>query len=90
LVVDANTGQNGLQQAKVFAETVPVDGLILTKLDVTAKGGIVVSIAEQLGLPVRWIGVGEQKEDFAPFDPEDFAKALFASGEDLDKAPESN
>jgi fused signal recognition particle receptor len=90
LVVDANTGQNGLQQAKVFAETVPVDGLILTKLDGTAKGGIVVSIAEQLGLPVRWIGVGEQKEDFAPFDPEDFAKALFASGEDLDKAPESN
>jgi len=80
LVVDANTGQNGLQQARAFAETVPVDGLILTKLDGTAKGGIVVSIAETLGLPVCWIGVGEQLEDFAPFDPEDFARALFATG----------
>ena len=78
LVVDANTGQNGLQQAAVFARTVPVDGLILTKLDGTARGGIVVAIADTLGLPVRWVGVGEQVEDLAAFDPEAFAEALFA------------
>ncbi len=78
LVVDANTGQNGLQQAKVFAETVPVDGLVLTKLDGTAKGGIVVAIAETLGLPVKYVGVGETAEDFAEFDPEEFSRALFA------------
>ena len=78
LVVDANTGQNGLQQAKVFAETVPVDGLVLTKLDGTAKGGIVVAIAETLGLPVKYVGVGETAEDFAVFDPEEFSRALFA------------
>ena len=78
LVVDANTGQNGLQQARVFAETVPVDGLALTKLDGTAKGGIVVAIAETLGLPVKYVGVGETAEDFAEFDPEAFSKALFA------------
>ncbi len=83
LVVDANTGQNGLQQARVFAETVPVDGLVLTKLDGTAKGGIVVAIAETLGLPVRWVGLGETAEDFASFDPEDFAKALFADSASL-------
>jgi len=77
LVVDANTGQNGLQQAKVFAETVPVDGLVLTKLDGTAKGGIVVAIAETLGLPVKYVGVGETVEDLTPFDPESFATALF-------------
>ncbi len=78
LVVDANTGQNGLQQAKVFAETVPVDGLVLTKLDGTAKGGIVVAIAETLGLPVKYVGVGETVEDLAPFEPQEFASALFA------------
>ncbi len=78
LVVDANTGQNGLQQARVFAETVPVDGLALTKLDGTAKGGIVVAIAETLGLPVKYVGVGETVEDFAEFDPEAFSRALFA------------
>jgi fused signal recognition particle receptor len=77
LVVDANTGQNGLQQARVFAETIPVDGLVLTKLDGTARGGIVVSIAENMGLPVKWVGVGEGVEDFAPFEPADFARALF-------------
>lgn len=81
LVVDANTGQNGLQQARVFAETVPVDGLVLTKLDGTAKGGIVVAIAETLGLPVKWIGLGETADDFAAFDPEHFANALFATEE---------
>ncbi|MBK8166523.1 MAG: signal recognition particle-docking protein FtsY [bacterium] len=83
LVVDANTGQNGLQQAKVFAETIPVDGLVLTKLDGTAKGGIVVAIAETLGLPVKWVGMGEKVDDLAAFDPEVFVDALFAdwSGE---------
>ncbi len=77
LVVDANTGQNGLQQAKIFAETVPVDGLILTKLDGTAKGGIVVAIAETLGLPVLYVGLGEKVGDLEVFDPETFAEALF-------------
>ena len=83
LVVDANTGQNGLQQARVFAETIPVDGLVLTKLDGTAKGGIVVAIAETLGLPVRWVGMGEKVDDLAAFDPHVFVDALFAdwSGE---------
>ena len=78
LVVDANTGQNGLAQAQVFAETVPVDALVLTKLDGTAKGGIVVAIAETLGLPVRYVGMGETVADLAPFDPDLFTAALFA------------
>ncbi len=78
LVVDGNTGQNGLAQAKAFAETIPVQGLILTKLDGTAKGGIVVAIAESLGLPVCYVGMGEQVEDLAVFDPEQFVDALFA------------
>lgn len=78
LVVDGNTGQNGLSQARVFAETIPVQGLILTKLDGTAKGGIVVAIAESLGLPVRYVGMGEKVEDLAVFDPELFVEALFA------------
>jgi fused signal recognition particle receptor len=78
LVVDANTGQNGLAQAKVFAETIPVEGLILTKLDGTAKGGIVVAIAETMGLPVRYVGIGETAEDLAEFDADVFVEALFA------------
>ncbi|MFH1844013.1 MAG: signal recognition particle-docking protein FtsY [bacterium] len=78
LVVDANTGQNGLAQAKMFAETIPVEGLILTKLDGTAKGGIVVAIAETLGLPVRYVGMGETVDDLAVFDAESFVDALFA------------
>ena len=78
LVVDANTGQNGLAQARVFAETVPVDALVLTKLDGTAKGGIVVAIAETLGLPVRYVGMGETVADLAAFDPDLFTAALFA------------
>ncbi|MDX2473221.1 MAG: signal recognition particle-docking protein FtsY [Candidatus Krumholzibacteria bacterium] len=78
LVVDGNTGQNGLAQAKAFAETIPVQGLILTKLDGTAKGGIVVAIAESLGLPVRYVGMGEQVDDLAVFDPDQFVDALFA------------
>lgn len=84
LVVDGNTGQNGLSQAKIFAETVPVEGLILTKLDGTAKGGIVVAIAETLGLPVLYVGMGETVDDIAVFDVETFCDALFAdwSGEE--------
>jgi fused signal recognition particle receptor len=78
LVVDANTGQNGLSQAKVFAETIPVESLVLTKLDGTAKGGIVVAIAETLGLPVSYVGMGETAEDLARFEVDSFVDALFA------------
>jgi fused signal recognition particle receptor len=76
LVVDATTGQNGLRQAKLFAEAVPVDGIVLTKLDGTAKGGIALAIADELGIPVKLIGIGEQLEDLRPFDAEEFARAL--------------
>lgn len=78
LVLDATTGQNGLNQAKVFTEVAKVTGIVLTKLDGTAKGGIVLGIKEQLNIPVKWIGVGEKAEDFKPFEPQDFAKALFS------------
>jgi fused signal recognition particle receptor len=78
LVVDATTGQNGLRQAKLFAEAVNVDGIILTKLDGTAKGGIALAIADELGIPVKLIGIGEQLEDLRPFDAADFARALIA------------
>ena len=76
LTVDATTGQNGLIQARLFGEAVDVSGVILTKLDGTAKGGIAVAIAHELKLPVKLIGVGEQMEDLRPFDPPDFARAL--------------
>ena len=76
--IDATTGQNGLRQAKVFAEAVEVDGVVLTKLDGTAKGGIVLAIANELGIPVKLIGTGESLEDLRPFDPDDFARALLA------------
>jgi fused signal recognition particle receptor len=76
LVVDATTGQNGLQQARLFGEAVGVTGVALTKLDGSAKGGIAVAIAHELGLPVKLIGIGEQLEDLRPFDPNDFARAL--------------
>jgi fused signal recognition particle receptor len=78
LVVDATTGQNGLQQARLFGEAVGVTGVALTKLDGTAKGGIAVAIAYELGLPVKLIGVGETLEDLRPFDPQDFALALLS------------
>ena len=77
LVLDATTGQNALSQAKVFQEAAEVSGVVLTKLDGTAKGGIVVAIKEELGIPVKWIGVGEGLMDFRPFEPEEFVKALF-------------
>jgi len=76
LVVDATTGQNGLQQARLFGEAVGVTGVALTKLDGSAKGGIAVAIAHELGLPVKLIGVGETLDDLRPFDPADFARAL--------------
>jgi fused signal recognition particle receptor len=78
LVIDATTGQNGLTQARQFADAVDVTGVVLTKLDGTAKGGIVLAIESDLGIPVKLIGVGEAPEDLVPFDPEDFATALFA------------
>jgi fused signal recognition particle receptor len=79
LVLDATTGQNGLQQARLFGEAVDVTGVALTKLDGTAKGGIVLPVAVELGLPVKLVGVGEALEDLQPFDPADFARALVGS-----------
>jgi fused signal recognition particle receptor len=76
LVLDATTGQNGLQQAKVFAEAVDVTGIVLTKLDGTAKGGIVVAVQRQLGVPVKLVGLGEGPDDLAPFDPAAFVDAI--------------
>jgi len=76
LTVDATTGQNGLRQARLFSEAVDVTGLVLTKLDGTAKGGIALAIAHDLGIPVKLIGVGEQLEDLRPFDADEFARAL--------------
>ncbi len=77
LVLDATTGQNAIPQAREFLEGVGVTGLILTKLDGTSKGGIVISIAEELGIPVRYVGLGEGMEDLQPFDPEVYIQALF-------------
>jgi fused signal recognition particle receptor len=78
LTVDATTGQNGLRQAKLFSEVVPVDGIVLTKLDGTAKGGIALAIAGELGIPVKLIGIGEALDDLRPFDADDFARALLS------------
>ena len=76
LVLDATTGQNGLQQAKVFRETAGLTGIILTKLDGTAKGGICVAIAQELGVPVKYVGLGEAIDDLQPFNAEEYVKAL--------------
>ena len=76
LVLDATTGQNGLQQARLFTESAGVTGIVLTKLDGTAKGGIVVAIARELHLPVRYVGVGEKLDDLLPFDSEAFVDSL--------------
>jgi fused signal recognition particle receptor len=78
LVVDATTGQNGLQQARLFSQAVDVTGIALTKLDGSARGGIALAIAHELGLPVKLIGIGEGLDDLRPFDPDDFARALLA------------
>jgi fused signal recognition particle receptor len=79
LVIDATTGQNGMQQARVFAEAVDVTGIVLTKLDGTAKGGIVVNVQRELGVPVKLVGLGEGMDDLAPFDPEGFVDALLSA-----------
>ena len=76
LVLDATTGQNGLEQARVFTEVVDVTGVVLTKLDGTAKGGIVVSVQRELGVPVKLVGLGEGPDDLAPFEPEEFVDGL--------------
>jgi fused signal recognition particle receptor len=78
LVMDATTGQNGLQQARQFTEAAGVTGIVLTKLDGTAKGGVVVAISRELGLPVRYVGVGEKAGDLLPFNSKDFVDSLFA------------
>ena len=78
LVLDATTGQNAISQAELFTKAAPISGVVLTKLDGTAKGGVVIGIKNQLSMPVKWIGVGEGIEDLRPFVAEDFAKALFA------------
>jgi fused signal recognition particle receptor len=76
LVLDATTGQNGMRQAQVFSEVVAVTGIVLTKLDGTAKGGIVVAVQRELGVPVKLVGLGEGPDDLAPFEPDAFVDAL--------------
>ncbi len=78
LVLDATTGQNALSQTKIFTEAVDITGVVLTKLDGTAKGGIVIAIASEMGVPIKLIGVGEKAEDLRDFDPEEFVEALFS------------
>ena len=78
LVIDATTGQNGLRQAQVFGEVVDVTGVVLTKLDGTARGGIVVAVQRELGVPVKYVGLGEGADDLAPFDAAEFVDALLA------------
>ena len=78
LVIDATTGQNGLQQAKVFAQAVNVTGIILTKIDGSARGGVALAIEKELDIPIKWIGTGESEEDFAPFDAQKYIQRLFA------------
>ncbi|WP_448379435.1 signal recognition particle-docking protein FtsY [Fervidobacterium sp.] len=87
LVMDAVTGQNGLQQAKIFKEVVNVTGIVLTKLDGTAKGGIAIAIAKELGIPIKFIGVGEGIEDLKPFNAKDFVEALLAGDEISESTP---
>jgi fused signal recognition particle receptor len=76
LVLDAQTGQNGIAQARAFTDAVDVSGIVLTKTDGSAKGGIVLAVREELGLPIRFVGVGEKPEDLRPFDPEAFTERL--------------
>ena len=82
IVLDATTGQNAVNQAREFKNSAGITGIVLTKLDGTAKGGVVLSIKEELGVPVKYIGVGEQMDDLQPFDADDFAKALFTNNEE--------
>jgi fused signal recognition particle receptor len=78
LVIDATTGQNGLAQAKIFSSSVDVTGVILTKMDGTAKGGVALAIEAELGIPIKWVGTGESESDFSPFDPGSYLKSLLA------------
>ena len=80
LVVDATTGQNAIQQARQFHESLGVTGFVLTKLDGTAKGGVIVGICDELKIPVRYVGIGEKVADLKEFDPHQFVEALFAEG----------
>ena len=79
LILDATTGQNGLEQARVFTEVVDVTGVVLTKLDGTAKGGIVIAVQRKLGIPVKLVGLGEGPDDLAPFEPAAFVEALLGT-----------
>ncbi|HNV71966.1 MAG TPA: signal recognition particle-docking protein FtsY, partial [Candidatus Ozemobacteraceae bacterium] len=88
LVLDANTGQNAIQQAKLFNEALPISGLVMTKLDGTAKGGVLFAVEEQLNVPVKFIGVGEKMNDLMDFNPDQFLEALFA--DDTDKSKQSD
>lgn len=78
LVIDATTGQNGLAQAKIFSSNVDVTGIVLTKMDGTAKGGVALAIEAELGIPIKWVGTGELESDFSPFDPGGYLKSLLA------------
>jgi fused signal recognition particle receptor len=78
LVIDATTGQNGLAQAKIFSSSVGVTGIVLTKMDGTAKGGVALAIEVELGIPIKWVGTGESESDFSPFDPDAYLKSLLA------------
>jgi fused signal recognition particle receptor len=78
LVLDATNGQNAIAQARQFHEALSVTGIALAKLDGTAKGGVIIGICDELGIPVRWVGVGERAQDLRPFDPREFVEALFA------------
>ncbi|MGB2966438.1 MAG: signal recognition particle-docking protein FtsY, partial [Phycisphaerae bacterium] len=80
LVLDATTGQNAIQQAKEFRAAIQVTGVFLAKLDGTAKGGIVLAVKRELGIPVKFVGIGENADDLAPFDPDAFVEALFGNG----------
>jgi fused signal recognition particle receptor len=82
LVLDATTGQNAIAQASMFRDAVDLTGIVLTKLDGTAKGGMILAICDELKVPVRYIGLGERAEDLREFNPGDFADALFGSGRD--------
>jgi fused signal recognition particle receptor len=77
LTLDATTGQNGLEQARKFTESSGVTGIVLTKLDGTAKGGVVIAIARELNLPIRYVGIGEKVDDLLPFDPEKYIQSIF-------------
>jgi fused signal recognition particle receptor len=86
LVLDSTTGSNALNQAREFHQSLGVTGLILTKLDGTAKGGIVIAIARELKIPVKFIGLGEQVDDLQPFSPKEFAAALFAESSEANQS----